>query len=73
MNKEEFKNLDILNQIESYEGLKLKDVVFNKGVRKLTATFLYNPTLFVVADKVEEIESLLKSIVPSDVIIETKF
>lgn len=65
--------MDILNQIESYEGLKLKDVVFNKGVRKLTATFLYNPTLFVVADKVEEIESLLKSIVPSDVIIETKF
>ena len=65
--------MDILNQIESYEGLKLKDVVFNKGVRKLTATFLYNPTLFVVADKVEEIESLLKSTVPSDVIIETKF
>lgn len=65
--------MDILNQIESYEGLKLKDVVFNKGVRKLTATFLYNPTLFVVADKIEEIESLLKSTVPSDVIIETKF
>ena len=47
--------MNILEQIESYEGLKLKDVVFNKGVRKLTATFLYNPNLFVVADKVEEI------------------
>ena len=65
--------MNILEQIESYEGLKLKDVVFNKGVRKLTATFLYNPTLFVVADKVEEIESLLKSLVPDNVIVETKF
>lgn len=65
--------MNILQQIESYEGLKLKDVVFNKGVRKLTATFLYNPSIFVVADKVEEIESLLKSTVPSDVVVETKF
>ncbi|MBQ8522467.1 MAG: hypothetical protein IJ458_02245 [Clostridia bacterium] len=65
--------MDILNQIESYEGLKLKDVVFNKGVRKLTATFLYNPNLFVVADRVEEIESLLRSIVPDNVVVETKF
>ena len=65
--------MNILNQIESYDGLKLKDVVFVKGVRKLTATFLYNPNLFVVADKVEEIESLLKSIVPEDVVVETKF
>ncbi|MBQ3502771.1 MAG: hypothetical protein IJA72_03810 [Clostridia bacterium] len=37
--------MNILQQIESYEGLKLKDVVFNKGVRKLTATFLYNPSI----------------------------
>ncbi|MBQ7798210.1 MAG: hypothetical protein IJ371_03720, partial [Clostridia bacterium] len=65
--------MDILNQIESYEGLKLKDVVFNKGIRKLSATFLYNPTLFIVADKVEEIESLLKSVVPENVVVETKF
>lgn len=65
--------MDILNQIESYEGLKLKDVVFNKGIRKLSATFLYNPNLFVVADKVDEIETLLKSLVPQDVIVETKF
>ena len=65
--------MDILKQIESYEGLKLKDVVFNKGVRRLTATFLYNPSLFVVADRVQEIEALLKSIVPNDVVVETKF
>lgn len=65
--------MDILKQIESYNGLKLKDVVFNKGGRKLTATFLYNPTLFTVADSVDEIESLLKSLVPEDVIVETKF
>ncbi|MBO5909912.1 MAG: hypothetical protein J6Q15_00225, partial [Clostridia bacterium] len=65
--------MDILKQIESYEGLKLKDVMYNMAVRKLTATFLYNPNLFVVADKVEEIESLLKSIVPNNVVIETKF
>ena len=65
--------MDILNQLESYNGLKLKDVVFNKGIRKLSATFLYNPTLFVVADKVEEIESLLKSIVPENVVVETRF
>ncbi len=65
--------MDILNQIESYDGLKLKDIVFSKGIRKLSATFLYNPSLFVVADKVEEIESLLKSIVPSNVVVETKF
>ena len=65
--------MDILNQLESYDGLKLKDVVFNKGVRKLTATFLYNPNLFVVADKVEEIETLLRSLVPDNVVVETKF
>ena len=65
--------MNVLNQIESYEGLKLKEVVFNKGVRKLTATFLYNPTIFKVADKVEEIESLLKSTVPDNVVVETKF
>lgn len=65
--------MDILKQIESYDGLKLKDIVFNKGIRKLSANFLYNPALFVVADKVEEIESLLKSIVPENVVVETKF
>ena len=65
--------MDILRQLESYEGLKLKDVVFSKTARNCMATFLYNPTLFVVADKVEEIESLLKSIFPSDVVVETKF
>ena len=63
--------MDILKQFESYEGLKLKDVEYNTAVRKLTATFLYNPTIFTVADKVEEIESLLKSLVPNNVIIET--
>ncbi len=65
--------MDILKHLASYEGLKLKEVLFNKGVRKLTATFLYNPTLFVVADKVEEIETLLKGLVPEDVVVETKF
>jgi hypothetical protein len=65
--------MDILKQLESYNGLKLKDIVFNKSIRKLSANFLYNPNLFVVADKVAEIESLLKSIVPQDVVVETKF
>lgn len=65
--------MNIEQQIESYDGLKLKDVVYNQGVRKLTATFLYNPNIFTVADKVAEIETLLKSIVPENVAIETKF
>ena len=34
---------------------------------------MYNPNIFVVADKVDEIETLLKSLVPQDVIVETKF
>ncbi len=62
-----------MQQIESYEGLKLKDVVYNQGVRKLTATFLYNPSIFTVADNVSKIETMLKELVPQDVVVETKF
>jgi len=67
------KNMDILQQIENYNGLKLKDIVFSKSSRVCTATFLYNPSLFVVADKVEEIEDLLKSVLPENVELQTKF
>lgn len=65
--------MNIMQQIESYEGLKLKDVVYNQGVRKLTATFLYNPSIFTVADNVGQIETMLKQLVPQDVVVETKF
>lgn len=65
--------MDIIKQIESYDGLKLKEVLFNTTTRVCTATFLYNPTLFKVADMVSEIENLLKSILPESVELETKF
>ena len=65
--------MDIIKQLESYNGLKLKDVVFNKSLRKFTANFLYNPNLFQVADNVEEIEGLIKSILPESVVVETNF
>lgn len=65
--------MDILKQIESYDGLKLKEVVFSTNSRKCTATFLYNPNLFKVADMVEEIEGLLRTILPETVELETKF
>ncbi len=65
--------MDILQQLESYDGLKAKEVLFNTNTRVCTATFLYNPTLFTVADKVEEIEALLKSVLPPNVTLETKF
>lgn len=65
--------MDILKQLESYDGLKLKEVQFGTKSRKCTATFLYNPTLFQVADKVEEIENLMRSILPETVELETKF
>lgn len=66
-------NMDIISEINSYEGLKLKEVTFNMHTHVCTVVFLYNPTLFKVADKVEEIENLLKSSLPQNVIIETKF
>ena len=65
--------MNIMQQIESYEGLKLKEVVYNQGVRKLTTTFLYNPSIFTVADNVSQIETMLKQLVPQDVVVETKF
>ena len=67
------KNMDILQQLGSYNGLKLKDILFNKSARVCTATFLYNPSLFVVADNVEQIEGLIKSVLPENVVLETKF
>lgn len=65
--------MDIVKQIENYEGLKLKDVLFDTRLRKFTANFLYNPTLFKLADKSVEIENLLKSLFPDNVVVETKF
>jgi len=65
--------MNILQQLESYDGLKLKEVLFNSKLRKCTATFLYNPTKFVVADNVQEIESMLQSLFPQDVVVETVF
>lgn len=65
--------MDILKQIDCYNGLKLKEVVFAKNSRKCTVNFLYNPTLFVVADNEKKLEELLKSILPETVQLEIKF
>lgn len=65
--------MNIVEEINQIEGLKLKDVVFHNNSKVCEFNFLYNPTLFTVADNVEKLESMLKSVLPSNVMIQTKF
>ncbi len=74
-----FNNFDIIiymnieQQLNQFEGLKLNDVVFHTNSRKCVVKFLYNPTLFKVADNIEKVEGVLKSALPDCVELETKF
>lgn len=65
--------MNIEQQLSQFKGLKLNEVVFHTSSRKCVVSFLYNPTLFKVADNIEKVEGLLKSALPDCVEIETKF
>lgn len=65
--------MNIEQQLSQFEGLKLNDVVFHTTSRKCEVRFLYNPTLFKLADNVAKVENILKSVLPSCVVLETKF
>ena len=65
--------MNIEQQLKEFEGLKLNEVVFHTNSRKCVVNFLYNPTLFKVADNIEKVEGLIKSALPDCVELETKF
>lgn len=65
--------MNFFNEIKKFDGLKFRDAEYNVKNNTLTATFLYNPNMFTLADNVVKIEEILKKSVKEDVNVETKF
>lgn len=65
--------MNFFNEIKNFNGLKFRDCEYVVKTNTLTATFLYNPTLFSLADNSLKIEEILKKSVKEDVNIQTKF
>lgn len=65
--------MNFFNELKSYNGLKFKDCEYVVKTNTLTATFLYNPTLFNLQDNIYKIEEILKKSVEEDINIQTNF
>lgn len=65
--------MNFFDAIKSYDGVKIKDVEYNVKTNKLVVNFLYNPTLFKLAENVPQVEKLLCSMVDKSVQMETHF
>jgi len=65
--------MNFFDEIKQFNGLKFRDAEYVAKTKSLTANFLYNPTLFVLADNATKIDELLKQCVEADIEINTKF
>ncbi|MBQ8430421.1 MAG: 3'-5' exoribonuclease, partial [Clostridia bacterium] len=65
--------MNFFDELKAFNGVKLKDVEYVVKTNNLTANFLYNPTMFVLADNAIKIENILKRYVNSGVNISTHF
>lgn len=65
--------MNIIEELNGFEGLKLKDVVFHNNSKVCEVNFLYNPILFTLADNAEKVEGMLKQVLPQNVVLNTKF
>lgn len=65
--------MNLFNQLAKFDGLKFKDAEYVVKTNVLTINFLYNPTLFMLADKAIEVEDILKKEINEPVEINTHF
>lgn len=65
--------MNFFDAIKAYDGVKVRDAEYNTKTNTLVVNFLYNPTIFKLADNVPQIEEMLKSMVDKSVNIDTHF
>ena len=65
--------MNYLEILKNFNGVKLRDAEYNVQNKTLTANFLYNPKIFVLADNVINIEKLIKENIDVDINLETHF
>lgn len=66
-------SMNFFDAIKSFDGVKFKDAEFNVKTNCLTVNFLYNPTMFKLADNVSKIEDIIRSMVDRSVNVNTHF
>ena len=66
-------SMNFFDAIKKYDGLKFKDAEYITKSNTLTANFLYNPTLFNLADNAVKVENILKEEFGKYINIDTHF
>lgn len=65
--------MNFFDCIKQFGGLKFRDAEFNTKTNTLVVNFLYNPTMFILADNAVKVEELVKSCVDKSIKVDTHF